>query len=61
MTRMSPLSPRSAVRFAREALYIGVGAGVLAFQRFQVQRRELEKELNRRFSSASETAEPTPG
>jgi hypothetical protein len=58
---MSPVSPRSALRFAREALYIGVGAGVLAFQRVQVQRRELEKELNRRFASGPETAEPTPG
>jgi hypothetical protein len=61
MIAMSPFSPRSALRYAREALYIGVGAGVLAFQRVQVQRRELEKELNRRFSSDPETAEPTPG
>ena len=56
---MNPLTLRSATRLAREALYIGVGAGVLAFQRLQVQRRELEKELNRRFGG--NTAEPTPG
>lgn len=47
---------RSSTRFAREALYIGVGAGVLAFQRLQVQRRELEAEWNRRFGGAA-TAE----
>ena len=56
---MTPLTLRSTTRLAREALYIGVGAGVLAFQRLQVQRRELEKELNRRFGT--DTAEPTPG
>lgn len=53
---------RSSTRFARETLYIGVGAGVLAFQRLQVQRRDLERELNRRFGHqsdlAGDTAEP---
>jgi hypothetical protein len=58
---MSPLTLRSATRLAREALYIGVGAGVLAVQRLQVQRRELEKELSRRFSSDREPAEPAAG
>ena len=61
MWPMNPLSVRSAARLTREAVYIGVGAGVLAYQRLQVQRRELEKELNRRFSSDPEPAEPTPG
>jgi hypothetical protein len=48
---------RSSTRYAREALYIGVGAGVLAFQRLQVQRRELEAEWNRRFGEPAATAE----
>jgi hypothetical protein len=56
---------RSTTRLARETLYIGVGAGVLAFQRLQVQRRELEAELSRRFGSTpdltTEPAEPTAG
>jgi hypothetical protein len=55
---------RSSTRFAREALYVGVGAGVLAYQRVQVQRRELERELSRRFggpSDPTETAEPSAG
>ena len=46
---------RSTLRLAREALYVTVGAGVLAVQKAQVQRRELEIELNRRFSG------PDPG
>jgi hypothetical protein len=40
-----------AFRLAREALYVSVGAGVLAFQRVQVQRRELEQ----RFRPAPST------
>jgi hypothetical protein len=52
---------RSSTRFAREALYIGVGAGVLAFQRLQVQRRELEAELNRRFGGDADAPEPSAG
>jgi hypothetical protein len=43
---------------AREALYVTVGAGVLAVQRVQVQRRELERELGRRFSGSPG---PEPG
>lgn len=42
------------VRLAREALYVTVGAGVLAVQKVQVQRRELEAELSRRFSRTTE-------
>lgn len=33
------------LRAARESLYVGVGVGVLAFQRIQVQRREWEQRL----------------
>jgi hypothetical protein len=59
MTAMT-LTVRSATRLAREALYLGVGAGVLGYQRLQVQRRELEKELQARFGSA-DPAEPAAG
>jgi hypothetical protein len=34
-------------RLFRDALYLTVGAGVLAFQKAQVQRRELQDRLNR--------------
>ena len=52
---------RTSTRYAREALYIGVGAGVLAYQRLQVQRRELEAEWQRRFGGADEAVEPSAG
>ena len=58
---MSLPTLRSSTRFAREALYIGVGAGVLAFQRLQVQRRELEAELSRRFGGDNDAPEPSAG
>jgi hypothetical protein len=32
-------------RGARDAVYTGVGLGILGFQRLQVRRRELEKAL----------------
>ncbi len=44
---------RAAFRFAREALYVTVGAGVLAVQRMQVQRRELERQFGGRFQGSA--------
>lgn len=49
---------RRTLILAREALYVTVGAGVLAVQRVQVQRREFERELSRRFSGSPG---PEPG
>jgi hypothetical protein len=49
---------RRTLLLAREALYVTVGAGVLAVQRVQVQRRELARELHRRFSGSPG---PEPG
>jgi hypothetical protein len=46
---------RRATRLAREALYVTVGTGVLAVQRLQVQRREWEQQLERRFSGSPGT------
>jgi hypothetical protein len=34
------------VTLARDALYVGVGLGVIAFQKAQVQRRELRKNVS---------------
>lgn len=50
---------RNTMVWAREALYVTVGAGVLAVQKAQVQRREWERELARRFGSAA--PEPDAG
>ncbi|MEO1058088.1 MAG: hypothetical protein AAFY28_14350 [Actinomycetota bacterium] len=38
---------RRAAGLAREALYIGVGLGILGVQRTQVRRRELERSVRR--------------
>jgi hypothetical protein len=53
-----PAPVRSTLFLAREALYVTVGAGVLAVQRAQVQRREWGRELSRRFSGSPG---PEPG
>ena len=53
-----PAPVRRTLFLAREALYVTVGAGVLAVQRVQVQRREWERELSRRFSGSPG---PEPG
>jgi hypothetical protein len=45
--RVSGAIGRRAVDTAREATYITVGFGLLAFQRAQVQRREFEKSRQR--------------
>lgn len=35
-------------RLARDSFYVSVGFGVLGFQKLQVRRRELERDLRRR-------------
>jgi len=35
-----------AVKLLRDSLYVGVGFGVLAFQKAQVRRREIERSLD---------------
>ncbi len=37
----------AAVGITREATYTAVGLGILAYQRIQVRRREIEKSLRR--------------
>lgn len=40
----------------RDALYVGIGAGVIAFQKLQVQRVELAKSLSSQLDDARGTA-----
>lgn len=59
MSLVSLPSPvRGTLVLAREALYVTVGAGVLAVQKIQVQRREWESEIGRRFAGPTG---PEPG
>jgi hypothetical protein len=38
-----------ALGLMRDSLYVTIGFGVIAFQKLQVQRRELEKSLDRQL------------
>ncbi|CAN5911668.1 hypothetical protein BH23ACT2_BH23ACT2_18600 [soil metagenome] len=40
----------------RDAFYVGVGAGVIAFQKLQVQRVELTKSINAQLHEANRSA-----
>lgn len=42
--------PTQAARLVRDTFFVTVGFGVLAVQRLQVQRRELERSLDRLLS-----------
>jgi hypothetical protein len=43
-----------AFRFMRDTFYVGVGFGVLALQKAQVRRRELEKTLDQQLAGPRE-------
>ncbi len=51
---MADLSLDTVTSFARDAFYVSVGAGVIAFQKLQVQRVELSKSLTTQFGDAKE-------
>jgi phage-related tail protein len=49
---MADMSIDNVTKTLRDALYVGVGAGVLAIQKLQVQRRELTAQLTAQFGDA---------
>jgi hypothetical protein len=53
---MADLTLDNATDTARDAFYVGVGAGVIAFQKLQVRRVELTKALNAHLDEARGTA-----
>lgn len=56
---MAPLP--DVPRFVRDALYVGVGFGLLGVNQFQVRRRQLHADLQRlRGSGASPPGSTTP-
>lgn len=42
---MADVNLENLTKLVKDALYVGVGAGVIAFQKAQVQRRELRAQL----------------
>jgi hypothetical protein len=48
----NPLDDLASV--VKDATYVTVGLGVIAFQRFQVRRKELEKEIAERLKTVEE-------
>lgn len=48
---------QTAVRLARDSFFVTVGFGVLAYQKLQVRRRELEKELDKRLAGPRDQLE----
>lgn len=53
---MAELTIETVTDAVRDALYVGVGAGVIAFQKLQVQRVELTKAVGAQFDDAKGTA-----
>ncbi|CAN5599345.1 hypothetical protein BH10ACT1_BH10ACT1_41200 [soil metagenome] len=53
---MADLTLDTVTETVRDAFYVGVGAGVLAFQKLQVQRVELTKAVNAQLEDAKGTA-----
>ena len=54
---MADLSLDTITNVARDAFYVSVGAGVIAFQKLQVQRVELTETLCTQLDDAKGTAE----
>jgi hypothetical protein len=51
---MAPTNPDDLSKLAKEALYVTVGLGVIAFQKAQVQRNELQKRFEDRLKMVEE-------
>jgi dsDNA-specific endonuclease/ATPase MutS2 len=49
---MADTSIDNLTKVLKDVLYVGVGAGVIAFQKAQVQRRELRAQLTSQFGEA---------
>jgi len=54
LASMSPPSPDEVTKRAKDALYVSVGLGVIAFQKAQVQRRALAKAAEQRVKTIEE-------
>jgi hypothetical protein len=51
---MARLQLDDVTNLAKDAAYVSIGLGVIAFQRIQVRRNELEKEIGERVKLVEE-------
>ena len=51
---MADVNLETAIKAAKDVVYVGVGAGVLAIQKAQVQRRELQKQFGSQVDEAKD-------
>lgn len=58
---MAELRLEDVSRTAKDAAYITVGLGVIAFQKLQVQRNELEKNLRSQLADARDELQKLSG
>ncbi|HMJ77749.1 MAG TPA: hypothetical protein VK507_17340 [Iamia sp.] len=58
---MPEITPEDLTKIAKDALYVGVGAGVIAFQKAQVQRVELTKTVTAQVTEAKSQIENLGG
>jgi hypothetical protein len=54
---MAPTNPQDLSKLATDALYVTVGLGVIAVQKAQVRRKELQKEFGPRMENRIKTFE----
>ena len=54
MCAMARLQLDDVTNLAKDAAYVSIGLGVIAFQRLQVRRNELEKEIGERVKLVEE-------
>jgi hypothetical protein len=47
LDQLTGAAAHRAIELAKDATYVTVGLGLLGFQRMQVRRRELERQLRR--------------
>ncbi len=58
---MADVSVDQLTKVLRDVLYVGVGAGVIAFQKAQVQRREFQAQLAAQFEDVRSQIESAAG
>ncbi|MGI8710622.1 MAG: hypothetical protein ACR2LA_06490 [Acidimicrobiales bacterium] len=58
---MAEANPDTLTDTLRDAVYVGIGASVIVFQKLQVQRQELTKTINTQLGEARGSAKDSLG